>query len=189
MIVDRVARAMTEGAPRPGFSERVMAPIHGRPRPGFTTRVMAGLDAPERRTSAAWPRLAVATMAAAVVLIATWSVVTQPGIFNREAFPVMPAAPAVTPRPYLRAAIDVPPLPLDRWVTAARPARRAARRPSPDLRDTEGHYVIAPLRGPADLLLTSIATPPPTIPPLAPPALTPPAPLAVRAISLEKETP
>lgn len=194
MIVDRVARAMTEGAPRPGFTERVMAPIHGRPRPGFTTRVMAQLDAPERRASAAWRHVALATLSAALVAGAAWSVALQPGMLNREGFPGMPPAPAVTPRPYLRAAIDVPPLPLDRWLPAARPAIARADRAgvataAVTLREAEGHYVIAPLPGPSTLIVTAIDRATPDIPALAARPLAPPPPLALRDISFEKETP
>lgn len=46
MNIDRVARAMTGGRPRAGFTTRVMAPIEGGPQPGFTARVMSRLDAP-----------------------------------------------------------------------------------------------------------------------------------------------
>jgi len=193
VIVDRVARAMTAGAPTPGFTARVMAPIEGRPRPGFTARVMSALDAPVRRPMASSARLAFVALAAVLIVLAGWHSAIQPGKLNQVQFP---GAPAIAPRPYLRAAIGMPPLPLNRWAPKAPTLPRRAEATAaeslrvPQLADSvDAHYRIAAIDPPHLLSLTSIepvaALPAPvTIAPLAAPA-----PLSVPALRLDKEIP
>lgn len=123
MIVDRVARAMTDGAPRAGFTARVMAPIHGRPQPGFTARVMAGLDAPRPHAGSRALRPAV-VLAGVIATVAGAILVWPAGV----AMPPAPGAPRIAARPYDRELIGIPPLPYNRWApeTPAPVTQRAA---------------------------------------------------------------
>lgn len=195
MIVERVARAMTEGAPRAGFTARVMAPIQGRPQPGFTARVMAGLDAPRPRTGirALRPSL----IAAGAVAIAALAVLLRPA---DVALPAAPDAPRIAARPYDRELIGIPPLPYNRWApeVAATPQETARATPAVPA----GPAVpVAPIATEARAINTSIYR----IEPLAPPrelaiaAIDPPAaavarlpqvpPIRVSDLRLEKENP
>lgn len=192
MIVDRVARAMTDGAPRAGFTARVMAPIHGRPRPGFTARVMAGLDAPHARGRALRPAL----IAAGVMAIAASAVLWRP---SELTMPPAPDAPRIAARPYDRELIGIPPLPYNRWAPET-PALRTAAAPSAlpgiapaiapavtpaaeeAVADATPIYRIAPLSPPRALAITSLDPPPATVAPL--PEVPP---LRVSDLHFEKE--
>lgn len=186
MIVDRVARAMTAGAPRAGFTARVMAPIHGRPRPGFTARVMAGLDAP--RTHAGGRTRRRALVAAGAVAVVTSAVLLRPaGI----ALPPAPGAPRIAARPYDRELIGIPPLPYDRWapkvaapVTQRAAAAAAAVAPAAEeaVADATPIYRIEPLSPPRALAIASLHPPPATVAPL--PEVPP---LRVSDLHFEKE--
>ena len=156
MIVERVARAMTEGAPRAGFTARVMAPIQGRPQPGFTARVMAGLDAPRPRAGirALRPTL----IAAGAVAIAALAVLLRPA---DVALPAAPDAPRIAARPYDRELIGIPPLPYNRWAPEIAAAPRETARTTPAV----AVVPVAPIAKEAGAIITSIYR----IEPLAPP--------------------
>ena len=179
MTVERVARAMTEGAPRAGFTARVMAPIHGRPRPGFTARVMAGLDARPRR-HAGGRALRPALIAAGVMAFAASAVLLRTPELT---MPPAPDAPRIAARPYDRELIGIPPLPYDRWAPklaapvtqraadgapSGAPAVGAAVAPAADeaVADVTPIYRIEPLSPPRALAIASLDPPAATVAPL-----------------------
>lgn len=174
MSIDRVARAMTGGQPRADFTGRVMAPILGRVRPDFTARVMARIEAaparPSRRARLTW---AAAGVALVPVAIAAFAVLTM-----RSAAMAVPPAPRIAAMPYHRAAIDMPPLPYNRWapplVLAPEPKRAARVEATEDPidmpLDAAPIYVIDPLDGPPEIAMKSIEPAACTIPALAAPA-------------------
>jgi hypothetical protein len=182
VIVDRIARTMTGGAPRAGFTARVMAPILGQPRPGFTARVMAHLDGPEPpgRANRLRPVLAAA---AAIISAAAGALLWLPG---SPSLPASPAAPQIAAWPYDRAAIDVPTLPFDRWAPDADRATRAARVPQVTIVhvDEGDAYRIAQLPGTAPIDVRSIDPAPTHIAPLSAPAA-----LSVPEVRFNRETP
>lgn len=199
MIVDRVARAMTDGAPRAGFTARVMAPIHGRPQPGFTARVMAGLDAPRPRAGSRALRPAV-VLAGVIATVAGAILVWPAGV----AMPPAPDAPRIAARPYDRELIGIPPLPYNRWApeTPAPVTRRAAAAaPSgapavaaetaqPGAPAVDTMYRIEALAPPPEIALPLLDTAAAPIAALREPAPLPgPAPLTLPTLKLEKETP
>ena len=178
MIVDRVARAMTEGAPRAGFTARVMAPIHGQPQPGFTARVMDGLDAPRPQTRGL--TLGHALIAAGAVAIAAVAVLQRPA---DVVMPPVPDTPRIAARPYDRELIGIPPLPYDRWAPKASAVRtRRAQGPAPRdvaptvqvLSQAPPVHTIAPLHAVAEIPLKPIGPPAFSVP-----ALSAPAPLSI----------
>ena len=189
MIVERVARAMTAGAPRAGFTARVMAPIHGRPQPGFTARVMAGLDAPRPRALGGALRPIV--IAAGAVAIVAGAVLLRPAAL---ALPPAPGAPRIAAMPYDRELIGIPPLPYNRWASeVAAPTTRMAR--------STPAAPIAPVEEEAVAIVTTIYRIEPLAPPqaLTIPSLDPPVAAVARLsdvpairvsdLRLEKENP
>ena len=192
MIVERVARAMTEGAPRAGFTARVMAPIHGRPGPGFTARVMARLDAPQPRARVRVLRPAL--VAAGAVAIAVSAALWWPAGLS---LPAAPDAPRIAARPYDRALIGIPPLPYNRWapeiaprpMRTARATRIAPAVPAAPAAEEPGAivttiYRIEPLAPPRELAITPIDAPATAVAglPQVPP-------IRVSDLRLEKENP
>lgn len=192
MILERVARAMTEGGPGPGFTARVMAPIHGRPQPGFTARVMAGLDAPRPRTGVRTlrPALIAAGAVAIVVSAALW---LPAGL----SLPAAPDAPRIAARPYDRELIGIPPLPYNRWAPeiAASPRQTVRATPvvpgapvAPVAKEVDAIvttiYRIEPLAPPRELAIAAIDPPAAAVPRLAPVP-----PIRVSDLRLEKENP
>lgn len=183
MRVDRVARAMTAGVPRAGFTDRVMAPIDGRPQPGFTARVVAQAFRPADTRLAQGlpvaqgfsPALRIALLFPAALLLAA-GIVAWRG--SRMDLPTTPSAPRLAvAAPDLRPAA-VPPLapartvksqPLvARHVPPSAPAVALAETPAPAI------YMIAALEGPSDIAMKSIEPAACTIP-----ALDAPTPLKV----------
>ena len=175
MNVDRVARAMTSGGPRAGFTDRVMAPIDGRPQPGFTARVMNGLDVGRGFSPGA--RGALLLFPAALLLAAgviSWRA-------SRVDLPAAPSAPRLAVGAPDLGPADAPTLPAARPVKS-RPvvARHAPHTPhtetavAPLPESAPRIYMIAALEGPSDIAMKSIEPAACTIP-----ALDAPAPLKV----------
>lgn len=189
-VIARAARAMTAGAPRPDFTDRVMAPIYGRPRRDFVARVMAGIaSAPQavaRRTSA--PVVGPAFAAAALVLGAlailwrpvdvVWPATNAPAARNPRPPDAPRIATAAPPDASPAATVATPALPRPsrpraqaaEYVTAA-----TAHRP-PVMR------TIDPLAAPATIALRTIAPEPVTVP-----ALATPSPLTIPVLRVNKE--
>lgn len=171
MNIDRVARAMTAGAPRRGFTSRVMAPIEGRPSPGFTARVMTRLDDPGAAPGSAAARLLRPAFAVAAVAIAAAGalVMMQPAI----RMPAAPGAPRLAtnggPRvPAIVATVVTPPRAQREATTPV--VMAALDAPA----ETTPIYQIPALEAPESIAMRSIEPAACTIP-----ALDAPAPLKV----------
>lgn len=177
MNIDRVARGMTAGHPKQGFTERVMAPIYGRPRPDFTARVMNRID--DESVAQGFIPAWVAQMsrpafaAAALLLLAAGLMILRA---NSPLVPPTPHAPRIAALPYSRGPLGAPALPLDRWAIPAAPAVRTPQAPRLAAVRTEPVpevltiYTIAPLEAPAEIGLKAIGPQAPVIAPLEGPA-------------------
>lgn len=168
MSVDRIARAMTAGAPSPGFAARVMAPINGRPRPDFTARVMQRIAAADHAPRTHNRRRGVLVLVPVAFAMAIGVAVLRTSEISTITVPAPPAlsvgAPARTP---------VPPPSIDISVTAvtlrpAVPRRRVQRRNA--LPELPAIYTIAALEMPESLGIKPIEPSTPSVPPLAGPA-------------------
>lgn len=177
--VDRVARAMTSGAPHATFTARVMAPIRGVPQPGFTGRVMARLESPPQRARSSMggraPRAALAMAAALTILAWLW----RPG---DVALPVT-SAPVLVNASVGEAAFATP-APVFRPFGTPRVGRRTAKRSAPTAPQPFVTDVVSALDAPAPMAVPSIT-------PLeaAVPSLVKPAPLSIPPLRVDKERP
>ena len=171
--IDRVADAMTAGAPRADFADRVMAPIYGRPRRDFVARVMAGIDAAPppvpRRVSA---RIYGPAFAAGAVALVALVILWRPA---DVAWPVTgaPDAPRVSASLYNRDLIEIPPpARSQRAPKTAGPTTRTARAlPTTPIAPTTiaavvSVYRIEPLAAPQELAIGSIDIPKTAVAPL-----------------------
>ena len=178
MNVDRVARAMTSGRPRAGFTDRVMAPIDGRPQPGFTARVVAQAFRPADtrvgRGFSPGARRALLLFPAALLLAA--GVIAWRG--SDVDLPVAPSAPRLAVAAPDLGPKGAPTLPADRSVKSPPVVARHAAHTEPAIAPAElpapAIYMIAALEGPSDIAMKSIEPAACTIP-----ALDAPAPLKV----------
>jgi len=161
MNIDRVARGMTAGGPKPGFIARVMAPIHGRPRPGFTARVMNRIDGPDAQAAQAFrPAFARAfkpALAALALVVIAAGVMIARG--DAPVMPAAPQAPVLTAAPYARAPLGAPPLAPDNGTVRTIPRVRVSQPPqiAEVLPEAPPIYTIAPLSGPASIDLKAIS--------------------------------
>lgn len=185
MNVDRVARAMTSGGPRAGFTDRVMAPIDGRPQPGFTARVVAQAFRPADTRAAQGLRVAqgfspaltltLALLVPAALLLAA-GVISWRG--SRVDLPAAPSAPRLAVGAPDLGPTDAPTLPAVRPVKSRPMVARHAPHTEPAVSLPEAPppaiYMIAALEGPSDIAMKSIEPAACTIP-----ALDAPAPLKV----------
>lgn len=184
--IDRVARAMTAGAPGGTFAARVMAPLHGAPQPGFTSRVMSQVDA---RPRAGLTR-AVRPVLAAAVAVALLAMLWLP---SRAPLPALPA-PGLGTAAIGEPAFDLTgPRPGDPPGTTRTTARERSTRTLPPapvraaaVMPDAGRplYRIAELESPAELAIAAIAPAPPAVAPLDRPAA-----LIVPGLRFEKEKP
>ena len=163
MNIDRVAKLMTAGAARPGFTARVMAPIEGRPSPGFTARVMTGLDA--RRSRPAFGR-ALILVPAALGVIASAAYLLLPGAAHA---PSLPGAPVLATKAGLRVP-GIPPQEQPSPVRSVRASRPREVVAPPELPALAPIYTIAALEGPANIAVKNIEPAARTIPALEAPA-------------------
>lgn len=187
--IDRIASAMTWGAPGETFTARVMAPLRGLPQPGFTRRVMTNLNAAPRPVAV--PRsLAYAVAAGSVIALAAslW-----PSLWPSGGI-------AVPPRPMLVSArVGEPPLapPTQTPRTSTESVRVPARRSraaatvltdGPPLAAAAAPgrpmYQIAELPSPAGLAISPMTAPPPAVAPLERPSV-----LTIPGLRFEKEKP
>lgn len=183
MNVDRVARAMTGGRPRAGFTDRVMAPIDGRPQPGFTARVMAQAfrpaDAPVAQglpvAQAFRPALRIALLFPAALLLAAGVIAWRSSHLNLPSAPTAPRlavnagdlVPSGVASPTPVRTVN-PRSPIARHVPHTGFAAAPPEEPAPSI------YMIAALEGPSDIAMKSIEPAACTIP-----ALDAPTPLKV----------
>ena len=160
MNIDRVAKAMTGGRPRAGFTARVMAPIHGRPSPGFTARVMKGIDTPAPHRT----RARALVFVPAALALATGAVV----LLRASAIsPALPGAPALATN---AARVRMPDAPRVPQVEAPSRVARASVSPTVPLPGPSPIYQIAALEGPAQITAKDIQPAACTIPALEGPA-------------------
>jgi hypothetical protein len=168
MTVDRIAGAMTAGAPSAGFTARVMAPIHGRPRPDFTARVMQRIAAAEQqpRTHSLRRRALVLVPAALAVAVGVVAFLGS-GIttITTPAAPMLAVgAPARTPEP---------PPSLHTSLASPTPRQALARRRVPQrnaLPELPAIYTIAALEAPEAIGIRPLEPSTTFVPPLAGPA-------------------
>ena len=181
--IDRVAHAMTSGAPSETFTARVMAPVYGQPQPGFTGRVMARIDATPRRSAVVTRALAPALAAAGVLAVV--AAVLLPG----DAPLPSAVAPALVDARVGEPGFAMPGTANARTTPRRRSAPAAAgRRVGPSVMSAPADRpafeteAIDALSGP-----TPIVVPPLT--PMAPPvpSLALPAPLSISPLRIEKE--
>lgn len=176
MSVNRIARAMTSGAPGPGFKACVMASIAGRPRPDFTARVMARIEAapPARARS----RGAAFLLVPAAIVLAASAFMLRPG---RVALPDVAPPRGIRAAAHVPSAFDPAVLPIGPRLAletdaTERPGRRrvAASQLLADAPLSPAIYTIAALEEPSDIAMKPIDPASCTVP-----ALTGPAPLKV----------
>lgn len=188
--IDRVAHAMTSGAPGKTFTTRVMSPLRGVPQLGFTARVMSAIELAPRERAVVMRALglALATAAALAIVAALWRpgkvalpAIPDPTLVNAHVgepsftVPVIIQRPPVTPRRGARDGAAVRPVvvPNAELRAPAAVASAAPERPP---------YRIAQLEPPADLAIRAIEPGRPSVGPLTPPAA-----LIVSQLKLEKD--
>ena len=172
MNIDRVAKAMTGGRPRAGFTARVMAPIDGRPAPGFTARVMQGIEKPVApgftvgRSFSSGISRALILSPAAIALAAGALLLTRGAVRT----PALPGAPKLATNAANVRIPLAPPMPDS--VAPSRITHVALPWVSPTAAEPEASpiYQIAALEGPAAITSKDIQPAACTIPALDAPA-------------------
>ncbi|MDQ3069166.1 MAG: hypothetical protein M3R55_05495 [Acidobacteriota bacterium] len=188
--IDRVARDMTSGQPRPRFADRVMARLDAPredmvmrvasgmtegdgPRAGFAARVAARLDEKAPVAAGFWVRVALAGVPVAAVVMA--AVIMRGGTPSQTSAPVTALAtpPVSASTPERTAAASTPATLAVHTPRAARRGSRVTGR-SAAIAELPAIYEIDALHGPSDIEMKSIEPAACSIP-----ALTGPAPLKV----------